>query len=107
MATMSGAMPGKITAGTRSVPCVDVISTRSPSAMLIFAAVCGLISTQLLHIADVSGSGSSCSQGRCAVDPSPNAVDAYGKKWNGYSAAPPSNLGSSNGGLEAGGLRLD
>jgi len=36
---------------------------------------CGLISTQLLHIADVSGSGISCSHGRWASDPSRKALD--------------------------------
>ena len=70
MPTMSGAMPGVITADERSVPCAEVTSTRSPSPMPSFAAVCGLISTQLLHIADVSGSGISCSHGRCAAEPS-------------------------------------
>ena len=48
-----------------------------------FAAVAGLISTQLLHIADVIGSGISCSHGRCASEPSRNALEAYGRKWNG------------------------
>ena len=80
MATMSGAMPGKMTAGTRRVPCVEVRSTRSPSLTFSFCAVCGFISTQLLHIADVIGSGISCSHGRCALDPSPNAGDRYGRK---------------------------
>src|SRR5581483_5417060 len=95
---MSGAMPGKTTAGARSVPCDEVTSTRSPSAMPIFSAVFGLISTQLLPIADVSGSGSSRSHGRCAVEPSPNAGDAYGRKWNGKSLADPSNAGSFHAG---------
>ena len=45
-----------------------------------FAAVAGLISTQLLHIADVIGSGSSCSHGRCASEPSRNADETYGRK---------------------------
>src|SRR6185295_16889433 len=80
--------------GARTVPCDEVTSTRSPCAMFSRAAVDGLISTQLLHIADVSGSGSSCSHGRCAVDPSPNAVDAYGRKWNGYWDGSPSKTGS-------------
>src|SRR5262249_18473083 len=57
--------------------------------------VCGLISTQLLHIADVSGSGISCSHGRCAVDPSPNCTDWYGRKWNGNCDVSPSNRGST------------
>src|SRR5579885_2122966 len=100
---MSGAMPGKTTAGARSVPCDEVTSTRSPSAMPIFSAVFGLISTQLLHIAEVSGSGSSCSHGRCAVEPSPNAGDAYGRKCIGYSLAAPSKRGS----VHAGGWELD
>ena len=68
-------------------PCADATSTRSPSAMPSRSAVCGLISTQLLHIAVVSGSGSSCSHGRCASEPSRSACDAYGRKWNGYCAA--------------------
>src|SRR6516225_78280 len=96
IAITSGAMPGKITAGARNEPCEEATSTRSPSAMPILAAVCGLISTQLDHIADVSGSGSSCNHGRWAVDPSPNAGDAYGRKWNGYCDGSPSNRGSSN-----------
>src|SRR6185503_12644434 len=57
-----------------------------------FAAVAGLISTQLLHMADVIGSGISCSQGRCASEPSRNWFDEYGRKWNGYCPASPSNL---------------
>ena len=58
-----------------------------------FPAACGFISTQLHHIAVVSGSGSSCSHGRCASDPSSNACDGYGAKWNGYACASPSNSG--------------
>src|SRR5262245_8116610 len=80
IATMSGAIPGDKTAGARTDPCDDVISTRSPLAMFNVSAVCGLISTQLLHIADVIGSGISCSHGRCAAAPSLNACDAYGWK---------------------------
>ena len=80
MATMSGAIPGKIITGARSVPCDEVMSTRSPCASCSRSAVCGLISTQLLHIAEVNGSGISCSQGRCALEPSPNCSDAYGRK---------------------------
>ena len=67
-------------AGARKDPCDDETSRTSPSATPSFAAVCGLSSTQLLHIADVSGSGSSCSHGKCADDPSPNATDSYGRK---------------------------
>ena len=47
----------------------------SPSFTPSVSAVFGLISTQLLHIADVIGSGSSCSQGRCASEPSRNCSD--------------------------------
>src|ERR1051325_2516705 len=95
MATTSGAMPGNMTAGARTEPCADAISTTSPSAMPSLAAVCGFSSTQLLHIADVNGSGSSWSHGRCAEDPSPNAIDAYGRKWYGYVLASPANVGSA------------
>src|SRR4051812_30153020 len=91
---MSAAMPGKITAGARSVPCDELTSTMSPSSIFRRSAVCGLISIQLLHIAEVSGSGISCSHGRCAVDPSPNCCDRYGRKWNGNCVASPSNCGS-------------
>src|SRR5262245_53162266 len=89
-------MPGETTAGARSVPCDDAISTTSPSAIPSFAAVAVLISTQLLHIADVIGSGISCSHGRCASDPSRKADDGYGRKWSGYCAASPSNSGGAN-----------
>src|SRR5579884_407065 len=75
--------------------------------MPIFSAVFGLISIQLLHIADVIGSGSSWSHGRCAVDPSPNAGDAYGRNRNGYSAALPSNRGSAYVGPDAAPLGAD
>src|SRR5262245_65543124 len=92
---MSGAIPGNSTAGARTLPCDDTTSTMSPCAMPRRPAVPGLISTQLLHIADVSGSGISCSHGRCATDPSPNCCDRYGRKWNGYSLASPSNRGSN------------
>ena len=81
--------------GARTVPCDEVMSTRSPCASCSRSAVCGLTSTQLLHIADVSGSGISCSHGRCALEPSPNCSDAYGRKWNGYSDASPSKRGSA------------
>jgi len=77
---MSGAMPGDTTAPARTDPCADATSTTSPAAMPSFSAVFELIYTQLHHIADVSGSGNSCSHGRCASDPSRNAVDAYGRK---------------------------
>src|SRR5262245_46253800 len=90
MATTSGAMPGDTTAGARTVPCGDAISTTSPSPTPSLAAVAGLISIQLLHIADVIGSGSSCSHGRCASDPSRNAEDAYGRKFSGNSLGSPS-----------------
>src|SRR5262245_806570 len=95
IATTSGAIPGKIIAGARTLPCCDVTSTRSPCAIPARAAVCGLISTQLLHIADVSGSGISCSHGRCAADPSPNCDDGYGWKCSGYCDASPSKKGCS------------
>src|SRR5262245_47819444 len=85
MATTSGAMPGDTTAGARTLPCADAISTTSPSPTPSLAAVAGLISIQLLHIADVIGSGSSCSHGRCASDPSRNADEAYGRKFSGNS----------------------
>ena len=58
-----------------------------PDAMPSRSAVAGLISTQLLHIADVSGSGISCSHGRCASEPSRKAFEGYGRKWNGYCSA--------------------
>src|SRR5215510_1669163 len=90
MATTSGAMPGESTAGTRTLPCAEAISTTSPSPTPSFAAVVGLISIQLLHIADVIGSGSSCSHGRWASDPSRNADEAYGRKLSGYSLGSPS-----------------
>src|SRR5580765_4225425 len=92
---MSGAMPGKIMTGTRTVPCDELTSTRSPCASRSRSAVCGLTSTQLLHIAEVNGSGSSCSHGRCALDPSPNCNETQGRRWNGYVAASPSNCGST------------
>ena len=57
------------------------ISTTSPSPSPSFTAVLGLISIQLLHIADVIGSGISCSHGRCASEPSKNVLDGYGRKW--------------------------
>ena len=62
-----------------------------------FAAVAGLISTQLLHIAEVSGSGISCSHGRCASDPSRN-VDRGVRQEVKRDTAPasPSNCGSAN-----------
>src|SRR4051812_16180198 len=91
---MSGARPGLMNAGALSDPTLDVTSTTSPSAIPSCSAVFGFSSTQLLHIAEVIGSGSSCSQGRCAVEPSRNAVDGYGRKWNGYWPASPSNIGS-------------
>jgi hypothetical protein len=91
MAMTSGATPGDTRAGARSVPCADPISTISPSAIPRRAAVWVLISTQLLHIALEITSGISCSQGRWASEPSRNACDAYGRKWNGYCAASPSN----------------
>src|SRR5262245_59694787 len=96
MATTSGAMPGDTTAGARTVPCGDAISTTSPSPTPSLAAVAGLISTQLLHIADVIGSGSSCSHGTCASEPSRNADDMYGCRYIGYCCASPSNFGSSH-----------
>src|SRR5687768_14834738 len=96
MATTSGAMPGEMTAAVRRLPCWDVTSTMSPSLIPRRAAVVGLISIQLLHIAEVSGSGISCSHGRCAVEPSRNWFDGYGRKWNGYWSAAPSNSGSTN-----------
>src|SRR4051812_17045481 len=83
-------------AGARTDPTLDVISTMSPWAIPPAAAVFGLISTQLLHIADVIGSGSSCSHGRCASEPSRNAYEAYGRKWNGYCPGSPANDGSVN-----------
>src|SRR6266508_3835426 len=89
-------MPGETTAGARTLPGLDAISTTSPSAIPSFAAVAVLISTQLLHIADVIGSGISCSQGKCASDPSRNADDGYGRKWSGYWLASPSNSGALN-----------
>src|SRR5712691_5905712 len=70
------------------------MSTRSPCAICSRSAVCGLISTQLLHIAEVSGSGISCSHGRCAVDPSPNCCDTYGRKWKGNCDGSPEKTGS-------------
>ena len=92
----SGAMPGEMH-GRAPAACRarEATSTRSPSPMPSCAAVSGLISTQLLHIADVSGSGISCSHGRCASDPSRNCGDGYGRKWNGYCCASPSNCGSA------------
>src|SRR5262245_9611835 len=90
MATTSGAIPGDNTAGTCTLPCADAISTTSPSPTPSFPAVAGLISIQLLHIAEVIGSGNSCSHGRCASDPSRNADDAYGRKFNGNSFGSPS-----------------
>src|SRR6185436_2196418 len=96
MATMSGAMPGVSTAASLTEPCVDTTSTMSPSPIPSFVAVAGLISTQLLHIADVIGSGSSCSHGRCASEPSRNAEETYGSRCIGYSCASPSNFGSSH-----------
>src|ERR1043165_9815367 len=96
----SGAVPGDITAGAGMDPCADAISTMSPSAMPSFDAVCGLISTHVLHIAVLIGSGISCSQGRCAVDPSRNACDANGRKWNGYCDGSPSKLGLRAEGIE-------
>src|SRR5260221_12241233 len=65
----------------------------SPSPMPSLEAVCGLISAHVLHIAVLIGSGISCIHGRCAVDPSRNACDANGRKWNGYCAASPSKEG--------------
>src|SRR5262245_63235194 len=88
-------MPGVMTTEPRMDPCVDAISTTSPSPSPSFTAVLGLISIQLLHIADVIGSGISCSHGRCASEPSKNVLDGYGRKWKGYSPASPSNRGSS------------
>ena len=93
IATASGPMPGEITTGARNAPCAEAISTTSPSAIPSRAATPRLTSTQLLHIAVVSGSGSSCSQGRCASEPSSSACDAKGRKWNGYSPASPSSSG--------------
>ena len=69
----------------------------SPSRMPSFDAVAGLISIQLLHIAEVRGSGISCSHGRCASDPSRNALDEYGRKCSGYCATSPANTSSGNG----------
>src|SRR5262249_40245005 len=66
----------------------------SASPMPSFDAVWGLISTHVLHIAVLIGSGISCSHGRCAVDPSRNACDANGRKWNGNCAGSPSKLGA-------------
>src|SRR5688572_24121577 len=93
---MSGAMPGESTAAVCNEPCAEPISTTSPSPMPSFMAVAGLISTQLLHIADVIGSGISCSHGKCAVDPSRNAEEVYGRKCSGYCCASPSNRGSAH-----------
>src|SRR5262245_40592942 len=95
MATMSGAMPGVSTAARRTEPFVETMSTMSPSPTPSFAAVAGLTSTQLLHIAEVIGSGSSCSHGKCASDPSRNADETYGSKWIGYFVSSPSNSGSA------------
>src|SRR5580765_5865607 len=67
----------------------------SPSPIPSFDAVCGLISTHVLHIAVLIGSGISCIHGRCAVEPSRNACDEKGRKWNGYCAGSPSNTGGS------------
>src|SRR5262245_12995311 len=96
MATTSGAMPGETIAAVRSDPCADATSTMSPSRTPSLVAVAVLISTQLLHIADVSGSGITCNHGRCASEPSRNALEAYGRKCIGYCAASPSNCGSEN-----------
>src|SRR5213594_4077837 len=51
----SGAIPGDGNAGTRIVPCREVISTQSPCRTPSLSAVCVLISTQLLHTADRLG----------------------------------------------------
>src|SRR4051812_30274138 len=90
-------MPGVSSAGARSDPRDDVTSSTSPWPICIFAAVCGLISIQLLHIADVIGSGISWSHGRCDTVPSLKVCDANGRKWNGYVAASPSKDGGVNG----------
>src|SRR5580765_5918371 len=71
----------------------------SPSPIPSFDAVCGLISTHVLHIAVLIGSGISCIHGRCAVDPSRNACDENGRTWNGYWLGSPSKLGARGSGL--------
>src|SRR5262245_17668712 len=91
---MSGARPGEITAAACSVPCAEATSTTSPSASPSFAAVAGFTSTQVLHIADVNGSGISWSHGRWASDPSRKVDDEYGRKWKGNCCESPSNWGS-------------
>src|SRR6266702_8771597 len=58
------------------------------------SAVLGLISTQLDHIAVVSTSGNSCSQGRFAREPSPNDCETYGRKQKGKSLTAPLNSGA-------------
>src|SRR5437660_4824715 len=64
-------------------------------------AVCGLISTHVLHIAVLIGSGISCIHGRCAVEPSRNACDENGRKWKGYWLGSPSKLGARCSGVGA------
>src|SRR5262249_45640563 len=97
-------MPGVITAGTRRDPWLERTSTRSPCATPRRCAVLGLISIQLLHVADARGPGSPCGRGRCGSEPSRNAADGYGRKWKGYWLGSPSNcaalaaIGSVRGG---------
>src|SRR5262245_62159556 len=87
-------MPGDGNAAARIEPWLDAIPTRSPSPISRRSAVSRLISTQLLHIALDIGSGNSCINGRCASEPSRNAMDGYGRKWNPYSFESPLNWAS-------------
>src|SRR5215813_5339199 len=97
-------MPGDGNAAARIEPWLDAISTRSPCCIPSLSAVCRLISTQLLHIALDIGSGNSCIKGRCASEPSRNAIDGYGRKWNPYSLESPLNWASEY--LNVPGLRF-
>ena len=77
MATTSGAMPGESIAGSVKLSVLrGDLDQIALSECPIAAAVLGLISIQLDHIAVVSTSGISCSHGRCASEPSRNAWEA-------------------------------
>ena len=66
----------------------------SPSRMSMSSATLTLISTQVRHVAVVTGSGVACSQGKNAPAPSPREVDAKGIRWN-LNLSSASNVGSS------------